>query len=82
MPGSPLSLDLARMLEEVRKAGGKLGPSILKTSQPGLAKHFVPKATKWPRCESLPMGSNSDSFFPKKWPKSARFLLPQRIPSP
>ena len=29
MPGSPLSLDLARMLEEVRKAGGKLGAQHL-----------------------------------------------------
>ena len=69
MPGSPLSLDLARMLEEVRKAGGKLGSQHLENIAARIGKAFRAESDEVAALRVSPYGKQLRFVFPQKMAK-------------
>ena len=66
MPGSPLSLDLARMLEEVRKAGGKLSAQHLENIAARIGSAFRAKSDEVAALRVSPDGKQLRFVFPQK----------------
>ena len=69
MPGSPLSLDLARMLEEVRKAGGKLSAQHLENIAARIGSAFRAKSDEVAALRVSPDGKQLRFIFPQKMAK-------------
>ena len=69
MPGSPLSLDLARMLEEVRKAGGKLGAQHLEDIAARIGRTFRAKSDEVAALRVSLDGKHLRFVFPQKMAK-------------
>ena len=69
MPGSSLSLDLARMLEEVRKAGGKLGAQRLEDIAARIGRTFRAKSDEVAALRVSPDGKHLRFVFPQKMVK-------------
>ena len=64
MPGSPLSLDLARMLEEVRKAGGKLSAQHLENIAARIGSAFRAKSDEVAALRVSPDGKTGQGCDP------------------
>lgn len=66
MNGSPLSLELARMLEDVRKAGGKLGAQHLEDIAARIGKEFRANSDEVAALRVSPDGKHLGFVLPQK----------------